>query len=234
MFDKFGGILKEESLSCIESGILLNNTCVLESVNPFVGYYSAIHGPTNPLYLYLMLEDHHHFEEIQRAIVHCKEKAGFIFEAAYAEITLPGYPTNGSIRIRNLHKYSQIETLQKLFQENNIRLKKKTNKIENINGLIRLEKFFYLEEASEGIYFDKMEAHHGYFETPGCITWKNFVELTKKVKQDTDLLFFDAAQAYFFEHYKITDMIRIYRENLTLEKMQAFRDRYLKYYSQYC
>jgi hypothetical protein len=232
--ERFGGLLKEEPLTCIESEILLKNTCVLESVSPFIGYYKVASGPTKPLYLYLMLAGHHHFEEIQRAILHVKGKTGFNFDAAYSEITLPGYPPCESIRIRHLHDYTQIALLQQYFLSESIRFKRKTKKIESVPGLIRLEKFFCLEKTDEDIFIDKMELHHGYFLIPEAISWKKFVALTNEVKYDTDLLFFDAAQAFIFEESNIIDLVRIYRENLTLEKLRAIRDRYLKLFTQYC
>lgn len=230
---RFGGLLKEEPLTCIESEILLKDTCVLESVSPFIGYYKVMSGPTKPLYLYLMLAGHHYFEEIQRAIINCKSKAGFGFDAAYSEITIPGNPPCESIRIRNLAEYNQIAGLQHLFHSENILFKKKTHKIENMPGLIRLEKFFYLEKTEEDIYSDRSESHHGYFVIPGTISWEKFVSLTNEVKFDTDLLFFDAAQAFIFEQDRIIDLVRIYRENLTIEKLKAIRNRYMKLFGHF-
>jgi hypothetical protein len=231
--ERFGGLLKEEPLTCIDTEILLKDTCVLESVSPFLGYYKVASGPTKPLYLYLMLAGHHYFEEIQRAILHIRQKIDFQFDAAYSEITLPGYPPCGSIRIRHLREYDQIALLQQYFNAENIRFKKKTHKIENIPGMIRLEKFFYLEKTEEDIYIDKMQLHHGYFVIPEAISWKKFVALTNEVRYDTDLIFFDAAQAFIFEQNNIIDLVRIYRENLTLEKLKAIRDRYLKLFGQF-
>lgn len=231
--ERFGGLLKEEPLTCIESELLLKDTCVLESVSPFIGYYKVVSGPTKPLYLYLMLAGHHHFEEIRRAIIHTRRKAGFQFDAAYSEITLPGYPLCESIRIRHLDDYTQIALLQKYFLTENIRFKKKTHKIENIPGMIRLEKFFYLEKLEEDIYIDKSELHHAYFVIPNSIPWEKFVALTTEVKYDTNLLFFDAALAFIFEQDKIIDLVRIYRENLTLERLKAIRDRYMKLFEQF-
>jgi hypothetical protein len=99
--------------------------------------------------------------------------------------------------------------------------------------MIRLEKFFYLEKTEEDIYIDKMQLHHGYFVIPEAISWKKFVALTNEVRYDTDLIFFDAAQAFIFEQNNIIDLVRIYRENLTLEKLKAIRDRYLKLFGQF-
>lgn len=232
IIERFGGLLKEEPLTCIETEILMKDTCVLESVSPFLGYYKVMSGPTKPLYLYLMLAGHHYFEEIQRAILNVKQKAGFEFDAAHSEITVPGNPPYASIRIRNLNDYNQIALLQQYFHAEHIRFKKKTHKLENIPSMIRLEKFFCLEKADDDIYFDKMELHHGYFVIPKAIPWKKFVELTNVVKYETELLFFDAAQAFIFEHNNIIDLVRIYRENLTTEKLIAIRNRYLKLFGQ--
>ena len=132
-----------------------------------------------------------------------------------------------------MSEYSQIAELQQRFLEEKIRFKKKTQMVENIPGMIRLEKFFYLEKKGDDMYFDKMELHHGYFVVPEFIEWTAFVALTYEVKFDTDLLFFDAAQAYIFEENKIIDLVRIYRENLTPEKLIAIRNRYLKLFSQF-
>ena len=72
------------------------------------------------------------------------------------------------------------------------------------------------------------QPHHGYFIIPRLIEWKSFKELTKTVKYEKNLLFFDAATAYFYEGAKINDMIRIYRENLNIDILRAIRNRYLK------
>ena len=42
VIEYFGGITKEEPLSCVENDLLLKNTCVLEAVSPFFGYYSPV------------------------------------------------------------------------------------------------------------------------------------------------------------------------------------------------
>lgn len=54
--ERFGTLLKQENLSCIENELLIKDTCVLESLSPFFGYYDRITTGAKPLYLYLMLE----------------------------------------------------------------------------------------------------------------------------------------------------------------------------------
>ncbi len=146
--ERFGGLLKEESLSCIENDILLKDTCVLESVSPFFGYYEEKGAGSKPMYLYFMLDDHHTVEEILRSVNEIKKVEGFIFDAVHAEITLPGYPAVSAIRIRDLANYNQIAKLQENFMKYGLHFKKKSRSLEKDMSLIRLEKFLSLTPKS--------------------------------------------------------------------------------------
>lgn len=231
--ERFGGLLKAEPLSTIEDDILLEDTCVLESVSPFFGYYEEKGVGSVPRYLYLMLDDHHSVEEILRCVNEIIKIAGFKFDAVQAEITVPGFPPVSAIRVRDLANYNQIATLQEYFIKFGLHFKKKSRNLVKSMSLIRLEKFFFLEELGEGMYFDLQQDHHGYFELPKKIEWKAFCELTKEVKFDTDLLYFDACTAYFFMENRIVDLVRIYKEHLDKASLAAVRDRYLKLFSKY-
>ncbi|MBK6967299.1 MAG: hypothetical protein IPH20_26255 [Bacteroidales bacterium] len=227
VYEKFGGLLKEEPLSCVDHSILLPNTCVLESVTPFLGYYNEAPGSIKPLYLYLVLEGDCSFEKTMRASHKIKRTFKHPFDAVAGTVSLFGQQ-NQVIRVRNLDDFSHVGLLQKAFLDEGIVFKKKIRKIDNENALISLTKFFYLEPVGELMYFDKSQPHHGYFIIPRYVSWEDFKDLTKEVKYDTDLLFFDSAKAFFCENHSITEIVRIYRENLTVDKLKAIRDRYLK------
>jgi hypothetical protein len=227
IYEKFGGLLKEEPLSCLDDNMLLPNTCVLESVAPFLGYYNEVPGSVKPIYLYFMLEGTCTFEEILRATLNIKRNFKHPFDAVTGTVTLFGQH-NQAIRIRNLEEFSYIGLLQKAFMDEGIEFKKKIRKIDNESALINLTKFFYLKPIGELMFLDKSQPHHGYFIIPRHIEWEEFKELTRKVKYDTGLLFFDAATAFFYENKKITEIVRIFRENLTADKLMAIRERYLK------
>jgi len=227
VYEKFGGLLKEEPLSCLEDNILLPDTCVLESVAPFLGYYNDVPGSVRPLYLYLMLEGACSYEVTLRATLNIQKHFKHTFDAVAASVTLFGQQ-NPAIRIRNLEEFGHIGLLQKAYQDEGMVFKKKIRRIENENALISLAKFFYLEPVGELMFMDKSQPHHGYFIIPRYIAWDEFKALTKEAKFDTHLLYFDASTAFYFENHSITEMVRIYRENLTTDKLKAIRDRYLK------
>jgi len=227
VYEKFGGLLKEEPLSCLDNDILLPGTCVLESVAPFMGYYNEVPGSAKPLYLYLMQDGDCSYEKILRATLNIKKHFKHAFDAASATITLFGQQ-NPAIRVRNLAEFSHVGLLQQAYLDEGVEFKRKIRKISSESALINLTKFFYLEPMGELMFIDKSQSHHGYFIIPHFVEWPTFKELTREVKFDTSLLFFDAAPAFFYENHSITEMVRIYRENITVEKLKAIRARYLK------
>ncbi|MDP3444308.1 MAG: hypothetical protein Q8T08_15730, partial [Ignavibacteria bacterium] len=92
---------------------------------------------------------------------------------------------------------------------------------------------FFLQPIENQMYFDLQQQHHGYFVVPKNISWKKFVVLTTNVKFETSLLYFDAAQAFIFEDDSVIDLVRIYKEDLTKEKLQAIQQRYLKLFDHF-
>ncbi len=225
--ERFGTLLKQENLSCIENELLIKDTCVLESLSPFFGYYDRITTGAKPLYLYLMLDDYHSFDEIHMAIFNIERKSGIRLDAVKGCISLPGNPQVGSIRIRNLERYDQIAIIQQAFRDEGIRFRRKTRDLTDVPGMIQLEKFFFVEDWGGGMYFDHRVAHHGYFEIPKSFNWEDFTKLTKKAKYDTSLLFFDAAIARFYSGLGYVNLVRIYKEHLDRLQLEAIRNRYL-------
>ena len=224
----FGTLIKTEPLSCIESDLLMRDTCVLESVSPFYGYYDGVQTGAKPFYIYLMLDEPYTFDEIYNAIWAVHKKTDIGFDAVKAYISFSDIRLTHAIRLRKLERYDQIARLQQSFTDEGLRLRRKSRDFENLPGLIQLEKFFYLEDLGEGIYADKSVDHHGYFEVPShTMDWIEFKKIIKEVKFDTNLLFFDAAMVRFFNGIEVTNLIRIYKENIDRQHLEAIKMRYL-------
>lgn len=227
IIEKFGGLLKEEPLSCVNDESLIPGTCVLEAVDPFMGYYREVSDQVRPTYFYLMLEGHYSIEQINRATLSIHKKFDYSFDAT------PGYiqifdQYHRTIRLRDLEQFGHIGLLQKFYREAGMVLHKKVKTFVNQTGKISLSKLFLLEPVGELMFFDASQPHHGYFIIPRQIEWENFLKLTREVQYDAGLMNFDAACAFIYENNGITDMVRIYRENLTIEKLSAIRNRYLQ------
>lgn len=227
VIERFGSLEKEESLRCMDNESLIRNACLLESTAPFSGYYDRFTHADKPLYFYLVLDGHYSLEKIWRVILKVRKLFPHNFDAVPGTLEIFDDKVQ-IIRIRNLEEFDHIITLQRLFAEQGFVYHKRMKKVNGDVGIIRLDKFFFLEPIGDLMYMDVFQPHHGYFIIPNHFSWTNFKKLSNEVMLDTNLLYFDAANAYFYENHGIIDMIRIYRENLDKEKLFAIRNRYFQ------
>lgn len=226
VIERFGGLMKEEPLTCLDDDSLMPNACLLESVSPFGGYYDEVPGAMKPLYLFLSLDGHYPLEKVTRATLNIRKRFTKPFDAVSGVVQLADQVVE-VIRIRDLIQFEDIRELQKLYVEEGLNYRKKIGKVVNAPAIITLNKFFYLEPAGDGLYIDKSQPHHAYFTLPRPLEFEEFRSITKEAKYDTSILYFDAAYAWFYEDRNIRELVRVYRENLTIEKVKAIRDRYL-------
>ncbi len=225
--ERFGWLTKEEPLSCLDDENLNLNVCIFESVAPFFGYYADEPNTDKPQYLYWVLDKYYTLEHLTRALHFIRNNFNQNLDAAPGDIQIMN-DSYHVIRMINLDKYNHINTIQSLFLQSGIGLKKGIKKIQNQMGIINLNKFFYLHPVNNGLLLERGHPHRGYFTIPRHVNWDDFKTLTQEAKYDTSLIFFDAARASFVDNEKIVDLVRIYRENLSMNKLSAIRDRYLK------
>ena len=211
---------------CLDDDSLMDNACLLESTAPFKGYYDDVPDGNKPMYLFMALEGEYTVDRILRATLSVKKKAGFSFDAGFGSVEIfeQSFPI---IRIRDFGSFKNIKKLQLLYQAEGLKYKKKLKTIHDEDTIIILHKLFYLGDLGNGMYVDRSQPHHGYFIIPRQIEFSDLIRLTKVVKYDVSLLFFDAALAWYYQGEGMVHMIRIYRENLTTERLKAIRDSYL-------
>lgn len=225
--ERYGGIIKKEPLSCIENELILKETCVVEAVSPYFGYYYEVKSSMQPHMVYFVLNGYYTLEHLTRATSKIQKKVNFPIDAATGFISLLNQ-TCYVIRFLNLRNYNHIKMIQQYYMDEGLLFKKKKLKLENQMALIKLRRFFKLKNIGNGLYMDQNQESTGYFVIDSNIEWEQFKQLTQEVKRNTKLLFFDAARAYIYEERQITDMVRIYRENLTHETLETIKERYLK------
>jgi hypothetical protein len=227
IIERYGGVLKEEPLSCLDNDLIYKNNCVLEAVSPYFGYYNEASHSSQPHMLYFVLADYYSLEKLMRATVKIQKKVKFPIDAVSGTISMFNQ-TCYVIRLLDLQNYSHISMLQELYEEEGLMFKKREKIFKNEMALIKLRRFFVLKSLGDGLYLEDGHPNIGFFEIPRHIPWDEFKAITTEAKYDTDILYFDAALAYTYEHCKIGDMVRIYREHLTEDKLRAIRHRYLK------
>ncbi len=227
IIERFGGVIKEEPLSSVLGADLAPNSSVIESTAPFYAYYSEVPNAEKPLYLYLVMDLCYPCERILRATINIREHFDEPFDAASGNITIHNHVFQ-VIRIRDLPHFSMVRKLQDVFRAQGLEFKATIPHYNEEMGLISLSKFFYLQPVDDKTYLDAKRENVGYFQIPYFVEWDYFKIITQEVKYDTSLLFFDAGKAYLMENGGLTHLVRIYRENLTLERLRLIRERYLR------
>lgn len=229
MIERYGNLLKEEELVSMEEKIL-PGTFVLEAPEPFPGYFGYYNNEpveAKPLYVYFVLKHLVTLEQVTRAYQNIRRFfSAKNMHAAAGVVTLFDEHYH-VLRIRHLDSYDQIASLQSAFLQEGFEFAKKPGKKIDTTGLIRIKKFFILQEVAEGIFFDQTEKDHAYFVIPMMLEWEHFKHITQQVKYNWDRSVFDAAVAHIHNNFEIIDMIRIYNPDITVEYMKEVRNKYL-------
>lgn len=210
IIESIGTIEKKETLVSLSY-----NDLVLESLHPFPGYHGTnVPDKPNPKSIFLILKTKYDDEQIVRATLKIRENYPSTFDASPGTVAVFNH-TEPCIRIKGLENYQLIPELVALYKAEGLSFMK-GKKIEAYEGLIRIKKYFILDEVNEGIYMDKETPEMGYFEIDGKLEWDLFEKITIEIKQNLEDNNFDAALGTIYRKKGLKDIIRIYDTNVCL------------------
>jgi hypothetical protein len=174
----------------------------------------------------LALQEQYPLEEIIRVSQKVQLEFNAPFDAGKAIMQIYDEKYN-VLRIRHLRDYDLLEKLQRSFTANGIHFLQKVKKIKNELVKIRIIKFFLLEEIAENIFLDRREKYHAYIGIPRHLSWKEFDDITNKVKYNWEESKFDAALGSFYYDGELHEEVRIYSDKIGPEYLVALRKLYL-------
>jgi hypothetical protein len=223
LIETMGSIAKVEKLETLNNNIL-ENTLVLEEVEPFPGYHGA-NLPTgyNPTAVYLMIKKKISSIKIIRITQEIRKYFKHEFDGTAANICINN-DVFSAIRLRNLEDIKILPELQKNYMYEGIKFVKK-RKIKG-EGIIELKKHFELEALGEGIYKDLEDPLMYYLRIPKQLSWQVFLEVTTSIKHNLDNLNFDGALGSIYLK-DIIDVVRIFAKDMGLEDLSRIRQQYL-------
>ncbi len=96
-------------------------------------------------------------------------------------------------------------------------------------GVIKLKKYFSLEEIGKDVYFDNNTPELAYFRIPHQIEWDLFEEITKRIKVNVALGDFDTALGAFHIGGKTEYIIRVLKIQRSFQSIDLIRQDYLTY-----
>ncbi len=224
IIETMGSIAKVEKLETLNNNIL-ENTLVLEEIEPFHGYHGAnLPSGYNPTAVYLILRKKTSTVRIMRITqnIHKYFKPGF--DGTTAQLSINNDVLH-CIRLRNFESSAIIPELQKNYMHEGLKFMKK-RKI-NGDGVIEVKKNFELEKMEDGIYKDLEDPLMYYLQIPAHLNWSVFLEITTSIKHNLDDLSFDGALGAIYMK-EIIDVVRIFARDMGMSDLQKIRQRYLE------
>jgi hypothetical protein len=221
--ESLGRIIKEETLQHVDFNII-QNTLVLENLEPFPGYHGEnMPFESMPESIFLITAKLFPSETIFRISQRLCQYHHLNFNACPAEINILNNQYY-AIRIKGLTAYSSIADIQGCYIDQGITFLKH-KKIKG-SGIIKVEKIFRLENLDEFIYKDRDDELTYYLNIPYSFNWNLFKKVTYSIKNNIENRNFDAAMGFIYRA-TLLDFIRIYAKS-DIARLRIIREKYLE------
>ena len=206
-----GFIIKKDKFGSLEASFDYNEM-ILEDMDPFPGYYHVVPGDmkgNKPKFVFFLIKPFKQWntEKIIRKTIEIKENCKYYFDASPGELMIFNR-TRSCIRIC-VRDYNFVKGICDAYKNSGIEFMKK-QRVKPFHSLIKVLKYFELEEIDDGIYHDRDDPDMYYIQLPGELNWDTFEEITLLIKNNIDYKNFDAALASFYGKTGIKDYARIY------------------------
>lgn len=219
-----GVMIKEEKVKSLSEKIF-SNSMVLENYEPYPGYYGKnVPNDVIPRSIFLILIREYDHMFLARTLQKVSKTGSHKCNGTYGYLDIEDHRYH-CIRIKNLKCFEEIPIIQEKLSVHGVDFRR--SKPINSLALITIDKTFLLERFDEGIYMDLAGEHKHYFDIPAPLTWEEFRDVTKSVKNNLSNNFFDAAIGYFWTINGPQDIIRIYDQKIDLERTKEIRKFYL-------
>ena len=206
----------------------LKKYMILESADPFPEAHVR-HKSHFVKFYYLPILSDRLDQDIKIAAHSAEGQIGGDLASALGDITI-GDQTYHAIRLRNVET-SQLPLLVKAYEYAGIKMMPSGQSVHD-HALIRIDKFFHLEEIEEGIFVDLDDQQIGYLEIEGEMDWDKLETLTQKVKLQTQHSNFDRALGHFSKHGEDINVIRIYAPDMDEEVIREISKTFRKHLDQ--
>jgi hypothetical protein len=220
-----------ETIGTIENKEMLGpagfKELVLEAFNPFPGFFgTTVRHQDKPNWLYAITRSKYTEEKVIRVIQKIKSEHDFKFDATPGMVTLYEM-LNPCIRFKDLVNYEEVPAILKTFEDEGIEFMSNRN-VEPFTGVLRVKKYFLLEVVSDFLFKDLEDPNIHYFSIPVQLRFNQFEKITVDIKQKLENPRFDAALGTMYRRSGMLDVIRIYDDKSTPERLDLIRKKYLE------
>ncbi len=198
---------------------------VLEAFEPFPGYHgTTVPEKDTPRSLFAITRSKYTEEKLIRATQKIKSEMDLKFDGTPGLVTLFNM-LNPCIRFKDVARYDEVPGILKAYENEGIEFMS-NRKIEPFAGIIKVKKYFLIEVVSENLFHDVEETNMYYFPIPVQLRFNQFEKITLDLKRNLDDANFDAALGTIYRKTGLVDLIRIYDEKCTPERLEVIRNKY--------
>jgi len=219
-----GKVTLEEKVNVVKS-TSHPKALVIDIPSPLASYYTRFTNVHKPNSLVLVTKKANSFESILRSTKNINSRYDLNLEGAKCEVKIGNRQYNG-IRLKGVSRYTHINDVLSKYSDEGFDFN--TNKkIKNDElALIRVNKFFDVEEISDTILKSVNNENEYYFKLNKPINWNEFKEKTKSVKHNISTTGFDIAKAILYNKGEISDIVRVVRPSLSLDLVKEIEAKY--------
>lgn len=218
-----GKVIIQENIDTIDENKIAK-TFVINVPDPYKNYYGRFTDVEKPNSIIFVTKTQNSFEKILRVTNKINEKHNLNLQGAKCEVKINGRKLDG-VRIKGFKRYHEIEQIQQYFNEENFEFAK-SEKFSNVDALIRINRFFNIEELEQGIYHCKDEDNTYYIEVPKFMNWDDFRRITFEIKNNIADSNYDIAKGIFYVNDGVTEMLRIVKPKASIELLKTIQKKY--------
>jgi hypothetical protein len=222
-----GYIIKEEQVSPISaSNHVLDNTFVIHVDHPFPGYYGdAMLDLSVPRSILFLTDKIYTWEEILRIRAKVNKDLDVGNSVTFCRM-YSGSQIFPGIRVKGFSDYSEINNYQEALRNEGISFIKKKKMKDNETVLIYLKKFFTVQAIDDNLFLDARKDNMGFASIDKFLTWEQFREITRIVKNNISDQSFDVVKGVFYYKRTVNDMLRIFKPKITRDLLKEIQDKY--------
>ncbi|MFO7615573.1 MAG: hypothetical protein R6W71_13145 [Bacteroidales bacterium] len=200
---------------------------VLEAFHPYPGYHgTTVPDKDTPKSLFAITRSKYTDEKLIRVTQKIKQEHGLKFDGSPGMVSLFNM-LNPCIRFKEVGKYEDVPVILKAYQDEGIEFMA-NRKIEPFAGIIKVKKYFLIHVITNCTFQDVEEPNMHYFSIPMQLRFTQFEKISLDLKRNLENPKFDAALATIYRKTGLIDLIRIYDEKCTPERLNLIRTKYIQ------
>jgi len=219
-----GKIIKQENIDTIDKN-KIPRTFVINVPDPYKSYYSRFTDIDKPVAIIFVTKTPNSFEKILRVTKKINDSYNLELAGAKCEVTIKSRKLNG-VRVRGINRFTDVAQIQQYYQDEGFEFVK-SESFSNTEAIIRINRFFEIEELDKGIYKSIIEDDVFYVELPKFISWEEFKRVTAEVKNNMTDSSFDIAKGILYMNEGITEIVRVVKPKATVDLLKTIQQKYI-------